>query len=82
MGMELQLPAMVRADVLHHARSRASGANVHKVESTIQVYVFACEEFEHVRDASRLMPASAAIRRRLTQARAGVKQVEAELWSM
>lgn len=80
--MEVQLPAAVRPDVLYHARSRASGANVHNVESTIQVYVLACEEFEFARDASRLMPRSSAIRNRLTRARAYVQQVEAELWSM
>jgi hypothetical protein len=80
--METQLPATVRADVLHHARSRASGANVHKVESTIQVYVFACEDFEHIRDGALLLPRSAAMRRRLIEARAGVKRMEAELWAM
>ncbi len=78
----LEYLTMARADVLHHARSSANGGNVHRIESTIQAYVFACEDLRHVMDASLLMPKSRAIRQRLTHALAGVERMESQLWAV
>jgi hypothetical protein len=77
--MTQEFPASMRPDVLLHARSRASGANVHKVESRIQVYMFACERLQELEAAVLLMPRSADIRGRLNKARLGVERIEAEL---
>ncbi len=72
----------IRADVLHHARSRATGANVHSVLSTIQAYVFACEDLQQIQDVSLQIPKSPAVRQRLMRARADVERMESELWAM
>jgi len=72
----------VRADALQHARSRANGGNVHRVESTIQAYVFACECLQRIKRGVLLEPGSPAVRRRLVEARADVQRIEAQLWAV
>ncbi len=78
----LESVTTIRADVLHHARSRATGANVHSVASSVQVYVCACEDLQQIQDALLLTPKSSTFRRRLKRARATVERMEAELWAM